>query len=134
MDQELQLARLRETLKRRKSVLSSCRRNKRKERRFLESVISHCRKEGFTQESCHSLCRGKKVKEEEESASSLPKSPFSSMTEIEIQVSPNEGFQESCHGDIDTSVRGPLTKGILLISNFDRTPRHLTAWRNPCML
>ena len=67
MDQELQLARLRETLKRRKSVLSSCRRNKRKERRFLESVISHCRKEGFnlTQESCHHLCRGKKVKEEE---------------------------------------------------------------------
>ena len=78
--------------------------------------------------------KGKKVKEEEESASSLTKSPFSSMTEIEIQVSPNEGFQESCHGDIDTSVRGPLTKGILLISNFDRTPRHLTAWRNPCML
>ena len=33
----------------------------------MESVISHCRKGGFnlTEESCHSQCRGRKVKEED---------------------------------------------------------------------
>ena len=41
--------------------------------------------------------KGKKVKEEEESATSLPKSPFSSMSEIEIQVLQSTCVQLPCH-------------------------------------
>ena len=67
MSQEIELGQLRETLKKRKSVLNSCRTNRRKEKRFLVSVISQCREDGFdlTEETCHSLCQEKKVKEEE---------------------------------------------------------------------
>ena len=67
MSQEIELGQLRETLKKRKSVLNSCRTNRRKEKRFLVSVISQCREDGFdlTEDTCHSLCKEKKVKEEE---------------------------------------------------------------------